>query len=155
MRAGSCGALDARTDVQREHEEIILLPEGMEEGSIPQTSAVEIDSANAGLLNERARCCTARSLEGLPAAFSRSFIREGLCGALDASTVVQQEHEEIILLPAGLEEGSIAQTCAVSFSSAIAGLPNKEGRCPSERSLDGLPTVFFANYSARRLVWES
>ena len=113
MREGLCGDPGARGDEQHEHEEIIPLPAGLEEGVIEQTSAVAFSSANAEFLNERSLYRLVCSLAGLPTPISRSFQGAGSRGALDASTVVQQEHEEICLLPACLEEGSIAQTCAV------------------------------------------
>ena len=49
------------------------------------------------------------------------------CGALGVSPDVQQEHAEIIPLPAGLGEGAIEQTSAVAFSSANAELLNERG----------------------------
>ena len=50
-----------------------------------------------------------------------------LRGTLGISPDVQQEHAEIIPLPAGLKEGAIEQTSAVAFSSANAEFLSERG----------------------------
>ena len=86
-----------------------------------------MSSANAGLFNEEGRRGSERSLEGLPTAISRPFMREGLCGAPETRADVQHKHEVTVPLPAGMEEGSIKQTCAIAFSSANAEPPHERG----------------------------
>ena len=47
-------------------------------------------------------------------------------GALGGTPDVQQEHEEINPIAAGMEEGVIEQRSAVAFSSANAEPPTRE-----------------------------